>query len=198
MCRYFQNGSASAPSPLFSYLPSSCPTTPWSAAPSAISPPVRWACRPCHWIAGAYNPNGGTGLCVGQPDVCEPLTQDQCNAIDRSTPAAGGWSSYVLPMTKYGPVIATEFGSFDCSSPFVTEFMSYSDSYDVSYTACGPWPQNNGGTLNMGSMLLPGHQRGLSRPQPALPDRLQGLSQSCELCAGHGPADALGRPGHFR
>jgi hypothetical protein len=155
MCRYFQNGSASSPSPFFSYLPSSLPNDPMVCGTIGYEPTRPMGMPPCHWIAGAYNPNGGTGLCVGQPDVCEPLTQDQCNAIDRSTPAAGGWSSYVLPMTKYGPVIATEFGSFDCSSPFVTEFMSYSDSYDVSYTAWALWPQNNGGTLNMGSCSYP-------------------------------------------
>jgi hypothetical protein len=92
---------------------------------------------------------------VGQPDICEPLSKDQCDAVDRGTSTAGGWSRYVLPMTKYGPIIATEFGSFDCSSPFVTEFMDYSDTYGVSYTAWALWPQDNGGTLNMGSCSYP-------------------------------------------
>jgi hypothetical protein len=33
--------------------------------------------------------------------------------------------------------------------------MSYSDSYGISYTAWALWPQNNGGTLNMGSCSYP-------------------------------------------
>ena len=63
---------------------------------------------PCKWSATAFNPMGGSGLCVGQPDVCEPMTKEQCDAVDRASPAAGGWSRYVLPMAKYGPVIATD------------------------------------------------------------------------------------------
>ncbi len=155
MCRYFKNGTVQSPAPLVSYLPSSQPSLPMYCGTIGYEPTRPMGMPPCHWIDGAYNPNGGTGMCVGQPDVCEPLTKDQCNAVDRSSPSAGGWSRYVLPMTKFGPVIATEFGSFDCSSPFVTEFMNYSDTYGVSYTAWALWPQNNGGTLNMGSCSYP-------------------------------------------
>jgi hypothetical protein len=154
-CRYFQNGTYESPAPLVSYLPSSQPGTPMICANVGYERTRSMGMPPCKWVATAYNPNGSAGLCVGQPDVCEPLTQEQCNLVDRATPEAGGWSRYVLPMTQYGPVIATEFGSFDCSSPFVNEFMNYSDTYGVSYTAWALWPQNNGGTLNMGSCSYP-------------------------------------------
>jgi hypothetical protein len=154
-CRYFKNGTPESPVPLVSYLPSSLPKEPVTCGHIGYERTRPMGMPPCRWIATAYNPKGGSGLCVGQPDVCEPLTKEECDAVDRASPAAGGWSRYVLPMTKYGPVIATEFGSFDCSSPFVTEFMSYSDTYGISYTAWALWPQNNGGTLNMGSCSYP-------------------------------------------
>jgi hypothetical protein len=154
-CRYFQNGTYESPAPLASYLPSSLPNDPMTCGHIGYERTRTMGMPPCKWGATAYNPSGGSGLCVGQPDVCEPLTKEQCDAVDRASPAAGGWSRYVLPMAKHGPVIATEFGSFDCSSPFVTELMSFSDTYDVSYTAWALWPQNNGGTLNMGSCSYP-------------------------------------------
>ena len=155
MCRYFKNGTPESPAPLVSYLPSSQPGTPVYCGVVGYEPTRPMGMPPCKWIANAYNPKGGSGMCVGQPDVCEPLGKDQCDAVDRSSPNAGGWSRYVLPMTKFGPVIATEFGSFDCSSPFVSEFMNYSDAYGISYTAWALWPQNNGVTLNMGSCSYP-------------------------------------------
>ena len=154
-CRYFKNGTPSLPAPLVSYLPSSGPNDPMICGQIGYERTRPMGMPPCRWIATAYNPNGGPGLCVGQPDVCEPLTKEQCDVVDRGSPDAGGWSRYVLPMTKFGPVIATEFGSFDCSSPFVSEFKSYSDTFGVSYTAWALWPQNNGGTLNMGSCSYP-------------------------------------------
>ena len=154
-CRYFQNGTFESPAPLVSYLPSSQPGTPMICANIGYERTRPMGMPPCKWIATAFNPNGGSGLCVGQPDVCEPLTKEQCELVDRASPEAGGWARYVLPMTQYGPTIATEFGSFDCSSPFVNEFMNYSDTYGISYTAWALWPQNNGGTLNMGSCSYP-------------------------------------------
>lgn len=54
------------------------------------------------------------GLCAGDPETCAGLTEAQCNAIDWSTPAAGGWAKFVLPMQQYGPVIFTELGTCVC------------------------------------------------------------------------------------
>jgi hypothetical protein len=154
-CRYFQKGTPDKPAPNMSYLPSSTTSLPVTCGHIGYERTRSMGMPPCRWIDNAFNPNGARGLCVGQPDVCEPLSKEQCDALDRGTPAAGGWSRYVLPMTKFGPIIATEFGSFDCSSPFVSEFMEYSDKYDVSYTAWALWPQNNGGTLEMGACSYP-------------------------------------------
>jgi hypothetical protein len=154
-CRYFQKGTTDKPEPNMSYLPSSTSSLPVKCGHVGYERTRPMGMPPCRWVANAYNPNGTPGMCVGQPDVCEPLGKEQCDAMDRGTAAAGGWSRYVLPMTKFGPIIATEFGSFDCSSPFVSEFMDYSDKYDISDTAWAIWPQNNGGTLEMGSCSYP-------------------------------------------
>jgi hypothetical protein len=156
MCRYFQKaGTDGKPAPNMSLLPTSGSGKAVKCGHIGYEPTRPMGMPPCKWSDIAYNPKGGSGLCVGQPDLCEPLTKEKCDAVDRGTPEAGGWSRYVLPMTEFGPVIATEFGSFDCSSPFVREFMDYSDKYGVSYTAWALWPQNNGGTLNMGSCSYP-------------------------------------------
>jgi hypothetical protein len=111
---------------------------------------------PCTWVPTAWNPKTTTpGLCAGDRTICGPKSQAECQATDASTPAAGGWSRYVLPMAKYGPLIATEFGSFDCSSPFVSTLMSYMNKFDISYTAWALWPQNNGGPPGLGSCGYP-------------------------------------------
>lgn len=158
-CRYFKNGTGTKPASTNLMLP-----TQTKCATVGYEPTRPMGMPPCKWVANAYNPKGGTGLCVGQPDVCEPLSQDACNKVDRGSPAAGGWSRYVLPMTQYGPIISTELGTFDCSSPFIAELMDYSDKYDVSYTAWALWPQNNGGTLSMGMCSYPG----ITEPFPNL------------------------------
>jgi hypothetical protein len=97
---------------------------------------------PCFWSPIAYQPgnNANPGLCAGDPLLCGLLDQNQCNNVDWSSSAAGGWSKWVLPMQRYGPLIATEFGSFDCSSPYVTQFLKWSRQFGVSYTAWAIWP----------------------------------------------------------
>jgi len=96
---------------------------------------------PCIWAPKA----NGTGLCAGDKAACQGKTQSACTATDWSSSTAGGWSTYVLPMAKYGPLIATEFGPFDCSSPFTTAFLKWTKQFSVSYTAWALWPQNSGG-----------------------------------------------------
>jgi hypothetical protein len=90
MCRYFKNGTSESPMPLVSYLPSSQPSLPVYCGVIGYEPTRPMGMPPCKWIANAYNPKGGTGMCVGQPDVCEPLGKDQCDAVDRSSPNAAG------------------------------------------------------------------------------------------------------------
>lgn len=150
-CRYFKQGKPGSPQPSGTMLPTSK-----TCATIGYEPTRPMGMPPCEWVPQAFNPAGGTGLCVGQPDVCEKLSMAECMAVDPATPAAGGWSRYVLPMAKYGPLIATEFGSFDCSSPFVRKFTEYSNRFDISYTAWALWPQNNGGTLDLGMCSYPG------------------------------------------
>jgi len=99
---------------------------------------------PCVWAANAIA-NGKTGVCAGDKAACANKTQSTCSSTDWSTSTAGGWSSYVLPMAKYGPLVATEFGPFDCSSPFTTTFVKWTKQFGVSYTAWALWPQNSGG-----------------------------------------------------
>jgi len=58
-------------------------------------------------------------------------------------------------MAKYGPLIATEYGSFDCSSGFVQRLLRYMDTLGISYTAWALWPQNSGGPAGLGSCGYP-------------------------------------------
>jgi hypothetical protein len=111
---------------------------------------------PCHWVEVAFNPaTGQPGLCAGDRQACSHLDRSACDAMDWSSFEAGGWSRYVLPMAEYGPLIATEFGTFDCSSPFVTTFLRYMREHDISYTAWALWPQNSGGPGGLGACGYP-------------------------------------------
>jgi hypothetical protein len=93
---------------------------------------------PCIWAQAA-------NLCAGDKAKCQGKSQSNCSATDWSSDQAGGWSTYVLPMAKYGPLFATEFGPFDCSSPFTTAFLKWAKQFSVGYTAWALWPQNSGG-----------------------------------------------------
>lgn len=111
---------------------------------------------PCHWVDAAFNPkNTAKGICAGDRTLCSPLTKEQCNKVDKASPEAGGWSKYVLPMSYFGPLIATEFGTFDCSSPYVTTLLKYMRDFDISYTAWALWPQNSGGPGGLGACGYP-------------------------------------------
>ncbi|HEX7477088.1 MAG TPA: hypothetical protein VF331_04740 [Polyangiales bacterium] len=111
---------------------------------------------PCTWVSSAWNPSTrAAGLCAGDRTICNAKSEAECRAVDWSSPDVGGWSKYALPMTKFGPLIATEFGSFDCSSGFVTTPLRYMRQFDVSYTAWALWPQNSGGPAGLGSCGYP-------------------------------------------
>jgi hypothetical protein len=111
---------------------------------------------PCHWVDTAFNPStGGSGICAGDREACSALSKEACDQLDWSTPQAGGWSKYVLPMDQYGPLIASEFGSFDCSSPFVKTLLTYLNEHEISYTAWALWPQNSGGPGGLGACGYP-------------------------------------------
>jgi len=138
-CQYAPDGYKASNSPL--PIPSSvsagskqCDSTGYAATQDKKAPPCIWAPKA-----------NGTGLCAGDKGSCQGKSQSACSAVDWASATAGGWSSYVLPMAKYGPLIATEFGPFDCSSPFTTAFLRWAKQFSVSYTAWALWPQNSGG-----------------------------------------------------
>jgi len=142
-CQYPTSTTVASNSPL--PIPSSdsgshvCDSTGYATTQDKKAPP-------CLWVAQAKNPaTGATGLCAGDKAACEGKSQTDCNAVNWSAATAGGWSSYVLPMAKYGPLVATEFGPFDCSSPFTSTFLKWCNQFGVSYTAWALWPQNSGG-----------------------------------------------------
>lgn len=149
-CSYYPDGSEWG-SPSGAALPvgETCSNKGYAATQDKKMPP-------CTWVDGAFNPNtGGTGLCAGDRTLCGDKTQSECESIDRTSPEAGGWSRHVLPMAKYGPLIATEFGSFDCSSAYVTTLLEYMRDFGISYTAWALWSQNSGGPDGLGSCGYP-------------------------------------------
>jgi len=143
-CLYPPTNSQGQPVPSNSPLPvqGTCNDIGYATTQNKKSPP-------CVWAPNAHLPNDTSrnGLCAGDRSECEGLSQTQCNQLNSnwSNPNAGGWSKYVLPMQKYGALIASEFGTFDCSSPFTVQFLKWARQYGVSYTAWALWPQNSGG-----------------------------------------------------
>lgn len=149
-CAYYADGTPWS-TPSGSPLPggASCIKNGYAATQNKKMPP-------CHWVDEAFNPvTGGTGYCAGDRLSCTGLDEATCKSLDWGAFEAGGWSRYVLPMAKYGPLIATEFGSFDCSSPFVTTFLRYTEEFDISWTAWALWPQNSGGPGGLGACGYP-------------------------------------------
>jgi len=138
-CQYAPVGAKASGSPL--PIPSSvsagskvCDSTGYATTQDKKAPP-------CVWAPKANN----TGLCAGDKAACQGKSQSACSAVNWADATAGGWSTYVLPMAKYGPLVATEFGPFDCSSAFTTQFVKWAKQFSVSYTAWALWPQNSGG-----------------------------------------------------
>ncbi len=149
-CSYYQDGTtwgAASGAP----LPSGTTCTNRGYAPTADK-----KMPPCTWVASAFNPmTGSPGLCAGDRELCNDKTQAECDAVDPAAPAAGGWSRHALPMARFGPLIATEYGSFDCSSSYVKTLLAYMDRLGISYTAWALWPQNSGGPEGLGSCGYP-------------------------------------------
>jgi endoglucanase len=50
---------------------------------------------------------------------------------------AGGWDTNFGFLTASYPVISTEFGSFDCSSEFVSQLIAYFDAHQIGWTSWG-------------------------------------------------------------
>jgi hypothetical protein len=149
-CSYYPDGTTwGAPSGAALPAGKSCTNKGYAATQDKKMPP-------CTWVSTAWNPTTKqNGLCAGDRTVCGPKDESECNAVDWASPSAGGWSRYALPMAKYGPLIATEFGSFDCSSGYVKTLLRYMNQFDISYTAWALWPQNSGGPDGLGSCGYP-------------------------------------------
>ena len=120
---------------------------------------------PCTWVATAFNPHTqAMGLCAGDRMICGAKSQAECEAVDAASPDAGGWSKYALPMGKYGPLVATEFGSFDCSSAYAKTLLAYMNKFDISYSAWALWPQNSGGPDGLGACGYPSVMQSTAAP----------------------------------
>ena len=149
-CSYYKDGTTwGAPSGAALPGGKSCTNNGYAATQDKKMPP-------CTWVDTAFNPKtSAPGLCAGDRTLCGAKSKAECQAVDWASPAAGGWSKYALPMAKFGPLIATEFGSFDCSSAFVKTLLKYTNQFDISYTAWALWPQNSGGPDGLGSCGYP-------------------------------------------
>eukprot|EP01111_Echinosteliopsis_oligospora_P001706 TRINITY_DN1249_c0_g1_i2.p1 TRINITY_DN1249_c0_g1~~TRINITY_DN1249_c0_g1_i2.p1 ORF type:complete len:627 (-),score=169.48 TRINITY_DN1249_c0_g1_i2:54-1934(-) len=167
------NGLASfSQTPIFGTL---CDSSGYGTTVNKKSPP-------CQWAPNAKKPGQTTpGLCAGDRDTCDGLSYTACSAASLNwvSPSTGGWSKYVLPMNKYGPLVATEFGTFDCSSPFISSFLSWCGQFGVSYTAWALWPQNSGGP-GQGACGYPS----IMTPSAGTSDGFGKGSNNCQTLAG--------------
>lgn len=138
-CSFYPNDSKNASGSSLPIQNTTCDSTGYSETVNKKMPP-------CTWVDSAHNPNSSSlGLCAGDRDKCNKQnTKEECN----QNSDIGGWSEYVLKVQKYGPLIMTEFGSFDCSTPYVTRLLEYAKEHDISWTAWALWPQNSGGPGN--------------------------------------------------
>jgi hypothetical protein len=122
-----------------------CDTDGYAETVDKKAPPCVWVAAASRQFMGEHNADGSTGLglCGGDRTSCAALNRTQCEAMRLGAhwgaPAAGGWSKHVMPMNGYGPLFATEFGSFDCSSPFVANLMTYMRQFGLSYTSWALW-----------------------------------------------------------
>jgi hypothetical protein len=185
-CQYPKSSSPSGspiPIPSQDDGAKTCDSTGYATTQDKKAPPCIWA---------PYATNGtSTGLCAGDKGSCQGLSQSACSAKNWADSSSGGWSSYVLPMAQYGPIIATEFGPFDCSSPFTKTFLTWAAQFDVSYTAWALWPQNSGGpgsgACGYPSVMIP--------PSGALDDSCAfGKSQCNPNCQSLSGCQSLLRP----
>jgi endoglucanase len=108
---------------------------------------LNWAGDPC----GIYDTGGNGGSCAWltyEPN--DPLHQliasfhtynwSSCNTLSC-------WNSDVAPLAVQVPVVTGEFGEEDCSTTYISAFMSWADQRGISYLAWSWEPPNNGDTV---------------------------------------------------
>jgi hypothetical protein len=94
---------------------------------------------PCQFDDRLIDARTGTqyvGTYIGDcpTDVVKALNSKKFNI------PSSGWNKYFLGMQKYGPIIATAFGTFDCSIPYLIAFLDYAEMYSLSWVAFGVQP----------------------------------------------------------
>ena len=116
---------------------------------------------PCQFDDRLIDARTGTqfvGTYVGDcpTDVVKALSSKKFNV------PASGWNKYFMEMQKYGPVIATAFGTFDCSLPYITAFLEYAEMNSMSWIAFGIQPylpylmyKNNLNPCNLSCLSIP-------------------------------------------
>lgn len=89
---------------------------------------------------------------------------------DKKT-VVSGWDKYFLGMQAYGPLIATAFGTVDCSLPYVKTFLDYCNKKHISWIAYGIQPylpalvyKNGLNPCNLFCLTLGGRARLLRHP----------------------------------
>jgi len=94
---------------------------------------------PCHFDDRLVDARTGTeyvGTYIGDcpNNVVKALSSKKFDV------PSSGWNKYFLGMRKYGPIIATAFGTFDCSLPYIQAFLEYAEINSLSWIAFGIQP----------------------------------------------------------
>lgn len=92
---------------------------------------------PCGYNPDLYDVSSNKlGTFLGH---CPDNVKSALNSKTSPVPLSG-WDLYFLGMRTQGPLIATAFGTFDCSLPFLQQFFSYTRKYNISWVAFGVQP----------------------------------------------------------
>ena len=197
-CRYFQNGTPSAPAPWFSYLPSSLPGRPGDLRPHrlrahashghAALPLERQRVQPERWLGPVRRParrvrahEQGTmrrrrsRLARRRRLVPLRAAHDQVRSRDRHRVR----------------LVRLQLAVRERADGLLGHPRHLLHRVGAVAAEQRRHPEH-------GLVLVPGHQRGLPEPEQPLPHRLQGVPQPLRLRESHGPAHALGRPRRVR
>ena len=94
---------------------------------------------PCNWNSSYLNPNDYKNVVGSYVGDCPTDVKTALSQKSASVPLSG-WDKYFLGMRRYGPLIATAFGTFDCSLPYLMAFLDYAKSNNISWIAFGIQP----------------------------------------------------------
>lgn len=94
---------------------------------------------PCEYDDRLVDARTGTQFVGTYIGDC-PTDVVQALSSKKSQVPVSGWDKYFIRMQKYGPVIATAFGTFDCSLPYLITFLEYAERKSLSWIAFGVQP----------------------------------------------------------